>query len=205
MTNGKFITVEGGDGVGKSTQISLIYEFLQEKGLQVKLTREPGGTEIGEMIRNWILYGEHDQLDLTTEASLMFAARAYHVDHIIRPSIENGIWVVSDRFTDATYAYQGYAKGLNIEVIETLEKTIINDFKPHMTFLLDSEIDLSRERMKDRTLDYFEREDDSFYHKIREGYLKLANANKERIKIINASRSIENVNAEINSYLESLI
>jgi dTMP kinase len=204
MTNGKFITVEGGDGVGKSTQISLIYEFLQEKGLQVKLTREPGGTEIGEMIRNWILYGEHDQLDLTTEASLMFAARAYHVDHIIRPSIENGIWVVSDRFTDATYAYQGYAKGLNIEVIETLEKTIINDFKPHMTFLLDSEIDLSRERMKDRTLDYFEREDDSFYHKIREGYLKLANANKERIKIINASQSIENVNAEINSYLESL-
>jgi dTMP kinase len=205
MTNGKFITVEGGDGVGKSTQISLIYEFLQEKGLQVKLTREPGGTEIGEMIRNWILYGEHDQLDLTTEASLMFAARAYHVDHIIRPSIENGIWVVSDRFTDATYAYQGYAKGLNIEVIETLENTIINDFKPHMTFLLDSEIDLSRERMKDRTLDYFEREDDSFYHKIREGYLKLANANKERIKIINASQSIENVNAEINSYLESLI
>ncbi len=205
MTNGKFITVEGGDGVGKSTQISLIYEFLQEKGLQVKLTREPGGTEIGEMIRNWILYGEHDQLDLTTEASLMFAARAYHVDHIIRPSIENGIWVVSDRFTDATYAYQGYAKGLNIAVIETLEKTIINDFKPHMTFLLDSEIDLSRERMKDRTLDYFEREDDSFYHKIREGYLKLANANKERIKIINASQSIENVNAEINSYLESLI
>ena len=205
MTNGKFITVEGGDGVGKSTQISLIYEFLQKKGLQVKLTREPGGTEIGEMIRNWILYGEHDQLDLTTEASLMFAARAYHVDHIIRPSIENGIWVVSDRFTDATYAYQGYAKGLNIAVIETLEKTIINDFKPHMTFLLDSEIDLSRERMKDRTLDYFEREDDSFYHKIREGYLKLANANKERIKIINASQSIENVNAEINSYLESLI
>ncbi|MEK9687365.1 MAG: dTMP kinase [Gammaproteobacteria bacterium] len=205
MTNGKFITVEGGDGVGKSTQISLIYEFLQEKGLQVKLTREPGGTEIGEIIRNWILYGEHDQLELTTEASLMFAARAYHVDHIIRPSIENGIWVVSDRFTDATYAYQGYAKGLNIEVIETLEKTIINDFKPHMTFLLDSEIDLSRERMKDRTLDYFEREDDSFYHKIREGYLKLANANKERIKIINASQSIENVNAEINSYLESLI
>jgi dTMP kinase len=205
MTNGKFITVEGGDGVGKSTQISLIYEFLQKKGLQVKLTREPGGTEIGEMIRNWILYGEHDQLNLTTEASLMFAARAYHVDHIIRPSIENGIWVVSDRFTDATYAYQGYAKGLNIEVIETLEKTIINDFKPHMTFLLDSEIDLSRERMKDRTLDYFEREDDSFYHKIREGYLKLANANKERIKIINASQSIENVNAEINSYLESLI
>jgi len=205
MTNGKFITVEGGDGVGKSTQISLIYEFLQEKGLQVKLTREPGGTEIGEMIRNWILYGEHDQLDLTTEASLMFAARAYHVDHIIRPSIENGIWVVSDRFTDATYAYQGYAKGLNIEVIETLEKTIINDFKPHMTFLLDSEIDLSRERMKDRTLDYFEREDDSFYHKIRNGYLKLANANKERIKIINASQSIENVNAEINSYLEALI
>lgn len=205
MTNGKFITVEGGDGVGKSTQISLIYEFLQEKGLQVKLTREPGGTEIGEMIRNWILYGEHDQLDLTTEASLMFAARAYHVDHIIRPSIENGIWVVSDRFTDATYAYQGYAKGLNIEVIETLEKTIINDFKPHMTFLLDSEIDLSRKRMKDRTLDYFEREDDSFYHKIREGYLKLANANKERIKIINASQSIENVNAEINSYLEALI
>jgi len=205
MTNGRFITVEGGDGVGKSTQISLIYEFLQEKGLQVKLTREPGGTEIGEMIRNWILYGEHDQLDLTTEASLMFAARAYHVDHIIRPSIENGIWVVSDRFTDATYAYQGYAKGLNIEVIETLEKTIINDFKPHMTFLLDSEIDLSRERMKDRTLDYFEREDDSFYHKIRNGYLKLANANKERIKIINASQSIENVNAEINSYLETLI
>lgn len=205
MTNGKFITVEGGDGVGKSTQISLIYEFLQEKGLHVKLTREPGGTEIGEMIRNWILYGEHDQLDLTTEASLMFSARAYHVDHIIRPSIENGIWVISDRFTDATYAYQGYAKGLNIEVIETLEKTIINDFKPHMTFLLDSEIDLSRERMKDRTLDYFEREDDSFYHKIREGYLKLANANKERIKIINASQSIENVNAEINSYLESLI
>ncbi len=205
MTNGKFITVEGGDGVGKSTQISLIYEFLQEKGLEVKLTREPGGTEIGEMIRNWILYGEHDQLDLTTEASLMFAARAYHVDHIIRPSIENGIWVVSDRFTDATYAYQGYAKGLNIAVIETLEKTIINDFKPHMTFLLDSEIDLSRERMKDRTLDYFEREDDSFYHKIREGYLKLANANKGRIKIINASQSIENVNAEINSYLESLI
>jgi dTMP kinase len=205
MTNGKFITVEGGDGVGKSTQISLIYEFLQGKGLQVKLTREPGGTEIGEMIRNWILYGEHDQLDLTTEASLMFAARAYHVDHIIRPSIENGIWVVSDRFTDATYAYQGYAKGLNIEVIETLEKTIINDFKPHMTFLLDSEIDLSRERMKDRTLDYFEREDDSFYHKIRKGYLKLANANKERIKIINASQSIENVNAEINSYLEALI
>lgn len=205
MTNGKFITVEGGDGVGKSTQISLIYEFLQEKGLHVKLTREPGGTEIGEMIRNWILYGEHDQLDLTTEASLMFSARAYHVDHIIRPSIENGIWVISDRFTDATYAYQGYAKGLNIEVIETLEKTIINDFKPHMTFLLDSEIDLSRERMKDRTLDYFEREDDSFYHKIREGYLKLANANKERIKIINASQSIDNVNAEINSYLESLI
>ena len=205
MTNGKFITVEGGDGVGKSTQISLIYEFLKEKRLQVKLTREPGGTEIGEMIRNWILYGEHDQLDLTTEASLMFAARAYHVDHIIRPSIENGIWVVSDRFTDATYAYQGYAKGLNIEVIETLEKTIINDFKPHMTFLLDSEIDLSRERMKDRTLDYFEREDDSFYHKIRNGYLKLANANKERIKIINASQSIENVNAEINSYLETLI
>ena len=205
MTKGKFITVEGGDGVGKSTQISLIYEFLKEKRLQVKLTREPGGTEIGEMIRNWILYGEHDQLDLTTEASLMFAARAYHVDHIIRPSIENGIWVVSDRFTDATYAYQGYAKGLNIEVIETLEKTIINDFKPHMTFLLDSEIDLSRERMKDRTLDYFEREDDSFYHKIRNGYLKLANANKERIKIINASQSIENVNAEINSYLETLI
>jgi dTMP kinase len=205
MTKGKFITVEGGDGVGKSTQISLIYEFLKEKRLQVKLTREPGGTEIGEMIRNWILYGEHDQLDLTTEASLMFAARAYHVDHIIRPSIENGIWVISDRFTDATYAYQGYAKGLNIEVIETLERTIVNDFKPHMTFLLDSEIDLSRKRMKDRTLDYFEREDDSFYHKIREGYLKLANANKERIKIINASQSIENVNAEINSYLEALI
>lgn len=205
MIKGKFITVEGGDGVGKSTQISLICDFLKDKGKQVKLTREPGGTEIGEMIRNWILFGEHDQLDLTTEASLMFAARAYHVDHIIRPALENGIWVVSDRFTDATYAYQGYAKGLDLEVIETLEKTIINDFRPNMTFLLDSEIDLSRERMKDRKLDYFEREDASFYHKIRDGYLKLASYHKERIKIINASQSIENVNADINSYLESLL
>jgi dTMP kinase len=201
MTKAKFITFEGADGTGKSTQINLLGKYLESKGIQFVITREPGGTEIGEIIRNWVLYGEHDQLKPQTETLMMMAARAFHVENLIRPALDENIWVIADRYTDATTVYQGYAKGMSIETIHLLNTIATEDLEPDMTFLLDASSKLGKGRIGSRQLDYFEKQSDSFYDQIRRGYVEVASNSPERIKLIKADQSIEAVFAEISSHL----
>ena len=194
---GAFITIEGLEGVGKSTCLNIIQDELSKQGYDVLITREPGGTELGEKLREWILSGEPGSLSATTEVMLMFAARSHHLEKVIRPALDKGRWVICDRFTDATFAYQGGGRGASREWLESLKKSVQGDLDPDLTLLLDAPAEVGLARISNREADYFEREDKAFYRRVRNVYLKLSIAHPARVKVINASESIHQVNQKL--------
>ncbi len=187
----KFITLEGMDGAGKSTHIPTIIEMLQSRGHEVVSTREPGGTTLGERLRELLL---HETMHAETETLLMFAARREHIAYVIQPALERGAYVLSDRFTDATFAYQSGAKGVSADKVEILEKWVQEDLQPDITLLFDVPVEISIARLAGaRSPDKFERESAEFFAKIRNAYLERASRNPQRFRIIDASRSLEEV------------
>jgi dTMP kinase len=195
--SGAFITIEGIEGVGKSTSLEAIQRCLVSLGHQVILTREPGGTPFGERVRDWILNSEHSSLSVEVEALLMFAARAHHLQTVILPALERGDWVLCDRFTDATVAYQGGGRGLSRAFLNCLADGVQKGLKPHLTLLLDAPVEVGRSRIRDRKADHFERESETFFDKVRQAYLDLARSEPERIKVIDAARPRERVIEEL--------
>ncbi len=199
---GKFISVEGGDGAGKSTNIAFIQALLEALGSSVLTTREPGGTALGEKIRALLLDPAHHGIANSTELLLMFAARAEHIDKVIQPALQQGIWVVCDRFTDATYAYQGGGRDESFERIEVLEQWVQGDLKPDLTLLLDLPVEVSLQRTKQRqATDRFEQEQQDFFEKVRAAYLKLADLEPGRVRIVDAAQSIKSVQATIKTII----
>lgn len=199
---GAFITLEGSEGVGKSTNLAFIEQWLLEHGHQPVITREPGGTPMAEEIRNLLLANRDETVSEKAELLLMFAARAQHIDTLIRPRLEAGRCVVSDRFTDATYAYQGYARGLNLGWISELETLVQEQLRPDLTILLDLDTDTARKRVLGRgTTDRFEQEQAEFFNRVRDGYLARATREPERFAVIDASDDIETVQQRIASVL----
>lgn len=202
MTRGKFITIEGGEGVGKSTNIAYVKSLLEEKGIDCIVTREPGGTPLAEEIREVLLKHREERVVSETELLLMFAARAQHLYQLILPAINEGKWVVSDRFTDATYAYQSGGRGVPADQVALLEKFVQKDFKPSITLLLDAPVEIGMTRARERgKLDRFEEERSAFFNKVRKNYLERAKAEPDRFKIIDATQSLELVQSNIRQVL----
>lgn len=201
---GRFITLEGGEGVGKSTNVSLVCEFLREQGIEVVATREPGGTPRGEAIRELLLNpDEQEPLAEDAELLLIFAARAQHLARLIRPALERGAWVVCDRFTDATFAYQGGGRGIDRQRIASLETLVQGTLQPDLTLLLDMPVTAARERVAARgnAPDRFERERGAFFDAVREAYRERAEASPQRFEIVDAARPLESVQADIRQRL----
>lgn len=206
MRKGKFITLEGGEGVGKSTNLAFIQQFLESKGLSVVVTREPGGTVLAEKLRSLLLENQQETISEKTELLLMFAARVQHIANVINPALERGDWVLCDRFTDATYAYQGGGRGIDINVIAWLEQFVQAQLQPDLTLLFDAPVELGMQRAKKRgALDRFENEKLAFFSQVREAYLQRARQYSERIKIIDATQSLENVQNDIQQLLDRVI
>jgi dTMP kinase len=201
---GAFVTLEGIEGVGKSTNLAFVERELRELGHDVLVTREPGGTVLGEKIRDWILNERHASLSAEVEALLMFAARSHHLDHVIRPALTAGRWVVCDRFTDATFAYQGGGRGMEARLLGALTNAVHGDLCPDLTLLLDVPVDTSFERIGARDPDHFEREDREFFERVRAAYLRLAEQYPARIEVIDASQSLEAVQRAIGGKLAVL-
>ncbi|MBU6954334.1 dTMP kinase [Hahella sp. HN01] len=198
MKKGLFITVEGIEGAGKTTNLNFIRSILEEGGEEVLMTREPGGTPMAEEVRELLLRPREETVSSTAELLLMFAARAQHLEQKIRPAIDRGVHVLSDRFTDATYAYQGGGRGLSWEMIHDLEKMVQADFKPDLTLLLriDPEAGMARAR-KRGALDRFEQEKLEFYFRVQEGYMKRVAEDPGRFLVVDAQKSLEDVQATI--------
>lgn len=206
MTKGKFITIEGGEGAGKSTNIDFIRQHLTEQGIDLLCTREPGGTEYAEQIRDLLLSHKHEPLDPTAELLLIFAARAQHLNELILPALERGQWVLCDRFTDATYAYQGAGRGLGYEQVSRLENLVQGELRPDLTVILDIPVELGMARVHKRgERDRFESEQMHFFETIRQAYLDLAQANPSRYRVIDTSASLESVQVEIGLVLKELL
>ena len=203
MSRGAFITIEGGEGVGKSTSLRAIESALRVRGVDITTTREPGGTSLGEAVRSWILDGEHGALSAEVEALLMFAARAQHLDEVIRPALAAGRWVVCDRFTDATLAYQGGGRGAKSSFLANLVAAVQDGLDPDLTLLLDAPVNVGMARIADRPHDHFERESHDFFERVRSTYLKLAQANPERIRVIDATASAADVAAAIEREIDA--
>jgi dTMP kinase len=206
MTRGLFITLEGIDGAGKSTHAAWLVEALKARGSNVVATREPGGTALGEALREILL---HRSMAHESEALLMFAARREHVVQVIRPALERGDVVVSDRFTDATYAYQGGGHGVSLELIGALERIVHADCNPDLTLLFDIPAPVSRARLdrisaRGHALDKFEREADGFFDRVRTAYLARAAAEPRRFRVIDSSRPLAEVRADLARIVEKL-
>lgn len=202
---GRFITLEGGEGVGKTTNVRFLVEHLQARGLEVVQTREPGGSPQAERIRELLLApADEDPLVADAELLLMFAARAQHLATTIIPALARGAVVVCDRFTDATYAYQGAARGLAPERIHVLEQFVQKGLQPNLTLLLDMPVEAARGRVEARgkPLDRFEHEAAAFFEKVREGYLARASQSAGRMVIIDASKSLDEVQTQLTSTLD---
>jgi len=203
--SGLFITIEGIECVGKSTNAKFISDLLNKKNIKTHVTRGPGGTALGEKIRKILLFEQNDSISPLGELLLLFAAREKHINEVIKPNLEQGKWVISDRFTDASFAYQGFGRGLGFDQVNQLKQIIQNVFDPDLTFLLDAPIDVIKSRRKLNPNDRFESEDRQFFERVRQGYLQLASVFGDRVKIIDATQSIEQVQAEIQSYLLDFI
>lgn len=193
MEKGKFITVEGVDGAGKSTQMAVIDQALRERGIDLVRTREPGGPETAEKIRELLL---NEPMSPKCELMLMFAAREENLDKIIRPALAKGQWVLCDRFTDASYAYQGYGRGRSIEEIRALENFVHPDLKPDLTVLFDVPTEVAAARLS-RKLDRFEKESQDFHRRVREGYLRMAKAEPERFYVVDGTQTPEQISAQL--------
>lgn len=199
---GKFITLEGVDGAGKSTHIPAIADMLRARGREVLVTREPGGTELGERLRELLL---HEAMHPDTEALLMFAARCQHLAQLILPALERGMWVISDRFTDASFAYQCGGRGVAEEKLRQLERWVQGDLQPDLTLLFDLPVAVSTERLAGvRAPDRFEREDGAFFERIRRAYLARAAQFPERFRVIDAGRPLQEVNVEVEKAILSI-
>ena len=193
---GKFITFEGIDGAGKSSHIASVVELLASRDKMVVSTREPGGTTLGEKLRALLL---HEPMHLETEAMLMFAARREHLAQVIEPAMARGEWVVCDRFTDASFAYQGGGRGLSVERLAVLEQWVHGQLQPDLTFLFDLSPDVASERIsaQGRTLDRFEQEQVDFHRRVRQAYLDRAAAALHRIRVINADQAIQDIKKQV--------
>lgn len=203
---GKFITLEGGEGVGKSTNLAFIHDYLVARGCTVVLTREPGGTPLAEKLRALLLEKSAEPMSDLTELLLIFAARAQHLERVIQPALLRGDWVLCDRFTDATYAYQSYGRGLDKGVIAELERLVHPTLKPDLTVLLDIDIDIGLARARERgELDRIESEERSFFEAVREGYRALAEEEPERFAVVDASPELRFVQDAIESHIDALI
>jgi dTMP kinase len=204
--SGKFITLEGGEGAGKTTCLKHIEKRIKEAGIDICVTREPGGTRTGEKIREILLdRGNFDILD-DTELLLMFAARSQHLNELIRPALAAGTWVLCDRFTDATYAYQGGGRGISQERIAELEQWVQKDLRPDLTLLLDVPVDVGLERAGKRSSpDRFESENISFMRRMRSSYLDIASREPVRVKVIDSSQALDHVLLQIDSVLNDVL
>jgi len=206
MAPGKFITVEGGEGVGKSTNIDLICELVRRHGHQVVETREPGGTPMAERIREMLLEHGDEPLPDDAELLLFFAARSLHLHNLIRPALEAGTWVICDRFTDTTRAYQGSGRGADSARIELLAEWVHGDLRPALTVLLDAPPEVGMKRAVERgNADRLEIEKVAFHVRVREGYLRQAAAEPERFAVIDASQSLDRVQADIERALARVL
>ncbi len=206
MKLGRFITLEGGEGVGKSTNLIFIKQLLESSGIDVVTTREPGGTILAENIRQLLLDKSEETVSEITELLLMFAARAQHIQQVINPALAQGQWVLCDRFTDATYAYQGGGRGMDVKMIEWLEQKVQGSVRPDLTLLLDAPIAVGIERANERgELDRFEQEKQDFFQKVRTAYLDRADQNQQVIKIINADQPLNKVQKQITSIIQSFV
>lgn len=204
---GKFITIEGGEGVGKSTNIACIEHVLQSQGIQYLKTREPGGTPLAEELRSILLAPREEKVCEKTELLLMFAARAQHLQQVILPALSTGIWVVCDRFTDATYAYQGGGRGLSLSTIATLEQLVQDGLQPDLTLLLDVDVQTGMARVDRRggDADRFEREQHRFFEAVRSLYHQRAAQQPHRFRIIDAGQPLETVQQNITDVLQEFI
>jgi len=201
---GRFITIEGGEGAGKSTSLAFIQEWLQTRGIASIITREPGGTPVGETIREILLHGRHE-IESDTELLLMFAARAEHLAKVITPALDKGVFVLCDRFTDATYAYQGNGRGIPHDRIRILEQWVQKGLSPDLTLLLDIPVEIGLARAGNRSApDRFEREKQDFFERVRQGYLEAARQSPDRFRIIDASVDVPHVEDQLSKALELL-
>ena len=206
MKRGKFITIEGGEGVGKSTNIACVERFLSERRIAFIKTREPGGTPLAEELRNLLLAPRDEKVCEKTELLLMFAARAQHLQQKIMPALQQGLWVVCDRFTDATYAYQGGGRGLSLEMIAALETLVQEGLQPDLTLLLDVDVQTGMARASSRsTPDRFEREQMAFFEAVRAMYRQRAAQQPARFSIVDAGQSLAQVQQDIVAALSRFI
>ncbi len=200
---GVFITLEGAEGAGKSSNLSFINDFLRSRNIDLIVTREPGGTPLAEEIRSLLLTPRSERICANTELLLIFAARAQHLQHLIEPSLRSGQWVLSDRFTDASFAYQGGGRQMNMDTISQLERMVQGDLRPDLVILLDVPVEIGMRRVLKRgALDRFEQENIAFFERVRESYLQRAKAMPDSYAVIDAKQSLVKVQQDIVSILE---
>ena len=198
----KFITFEGVDGAGKSTHLAWFADALRQRGPDVIVTREPGGTPLGEQLREILL---NQTMSIGTEALLMFAARLEHIEQVIKPALRAGKWVISDRFSDASFAYQGGGRGVPLDKLEQLERWVHADLQPDLTLLFDIPVEVARQRLANNvTLDRFEQEKGAFFEKVRQAYLDRYRKNPQRFALIDAAQSPEKVKADLEKIVSSI-
>ena len=206
MARGRFISVEGGEGAGKSTNIEGVRARLHAAGLRVVVTREPGGTPLAEEIRQLLLAPREEGVCEDTELLLVFAARMQHVERVIKPALARGDWVISDRFTDATIAYQGAGRRMGVERIQALRRLLLGEFAPDLTLLLDVPVDSGMQRLAGRGApDRFEMEGREFFDRVRAAYLQLAAAEPARFRVIDAAGPLPDVQAAVAQALEGFL
>lgn len=203
---GLFITVEGGEGVGKSTNMAYIETCLQAASINFVLTREPGGTAVAEKVRSILLEKTGENINSVSELLLIFAARSQHLSEFISPALEKGQWVLCDRFTDATYAYQGGGREMDETLIGQLENIVQAGTQPDYTILLDAPVEIGMERAQNRgELDRFEQEELAFFSRVRNKYLEMAEGFPQRYRVINASRPLKEVQAQLGAVIKTII
>jgi dTMP kinase len=201
MTRGKFITLEGIDGAGKSTHVEGIADFLRGRGKDIVITREPGGTSLGEKLRELVL---SQPMDVETETLLVFAARREHVAQVIAPALSAGRWVISDRFTDATYAYQGAGRGIPAQKIAALERWVHDGLQPDLTLVFDAPVEVALSRLAKARTDRFEREDRGFFERVRAEYLTRAAAYPSRMRVIHGGRPLPKVKKDVEDIVSTI-
>ncbi len=203
---GFFITMEGGEGVGKSTSLFYLEALLTARGVDVVTTREPGGTRLGEEVRELLLRVRGEPVDAVAELLLIFAARAQHINALIEPALAAGKWVLSDRFTDATYAYQCGGRGVDRDKVEQLERLVQGTLRPDFTLLLDAPVEVGMQRARERgALDRFERETRLFFERVRQGYLRQAQDQAGRYRVIDAGQPLETVQKMLTAFSDELL
>lgn len=206
MLHNRFISVEGSEGAGKSTSIDCIKGWFESRGIHPLMTREPGGTPLAEEIRNLLLAHRDESVHAQTELLLMYASRVQHTEVVIKPALDNGQWVISDRYNDASFAYQGTGRSLGAEMLSELDNWALRGFKPAMTFFLDLPVEVGMQRAGQRgELDRFEKEELDFFERVRQGYLDRASQDPERFIVIDAAKTIPEVQSQIINALEQRV